>query len=182
MKQQLSKLVFISWAPYCSRSDSIARELGGKSHMVYCGILGSNYYTIWLKYLIQTIRTFYILFKERPEVVFVMSPPIIACLPVLLYCKLFAKRYIIDGHSAAFLHKRWKGRKRLNCFFTKRAKITTVTNHHLGEIVKSWGGNYLILSDVPVSFPDCRFNCFKKNGSKKNRYLGKHFCARRALG
>ena len=28
-------LVFISWASNCSRSDNIARELGGKSYMVY---------------------------------------------------------------------------------------------------------------------------------------------------
>ncbi len=36
-------LVFISWAPFCSRSDSIAARLGGRSYMVYSPEYGSRY-------------------------------------------------------------------------------------------------------------------------------------------
>jgi len=167
MKQKKPKIVFISWAPYCSRSDNIARELGGESYLVYIHFLGSNYLTIWLKYLIQTIKTFVILIRDRPEVIFVMSPPVIACIPVLFYCILLGKRYIIDAHTAAFLHKRWKGRKRLNSFFTKRAVLTTVTNDHLGRIVERWGGQYRILSDVPITFSNCECDFLTKSGSKR---------------
>ena len=35
LDQSDGSLTFISWASNCSRSDNIARELGGKSYMVY---------------------------------------------------------------------------------------------------------------------------------------------------
>ena len=60
-------LVFISWASNCSRSDNIARELGGKSYMVYHPIWGSNFFTIAFKYLTQSIETFWILLRDRPR-------------------------------------------------------------------------------------------------------------------
>lgn len=144
----------MSWAPYCSRSDNIAREFNGKSYMVYYDILGSNYITILLKYLLQTIKSLQILFRERPDIVFVMSPPVIACLPAFMYCKIFKKSFIIDAHTAAFLHKRWKNKKRLSSFFTKKALRTCVTNKFLADIVKQWGGDYIIMTDVPIKFPD----------------------------
>ena len=147
------KIVFISWAPYCSRSDNIAREFNGKSYMVYYDFLGSNYITILLKYLLQTIKSLQILFIERPDLVFVMAPPIFACIPVFLYCKFFKKSYIVDAHTAAFLHKRWENKKRLNSFFIKRALRSCVTNEFLADIVKELGGDYIILTDVPIKFP-----------------------------
>ena len=70
------RAVFISWAPDCSRSDNIARELGAPSYMVYKESLGSNLATVWLKYLWQMVETFRILHRERADVAFVMTPPL----------------------------------------------------------------------------------------------------------
>src|SRR5687767_1943898 len=98
------RLVFISWAPYCSRSDNIARELGGVSYMVYFPFFGSTYWTILLKYFCQAVQTLFLLFGDRPRYVVCMSPPVPALLPVWLYCSLFPGRgYIIDYHAAAFV-------------------------------------------------------------------------------
>ena len=69
------RITYISWAPHCSRSDHTARELGGTSHMVYAGWLGSHPLTVGLKYAVQAWRTWRLLFRERPEAVFVMVPP-----------------------------------------------------------------------------------------------------------
>ena len=148
------KIIFISWAPYCSRSDNIARELGGKSYMVYYDCWGSNYLTILFKYLMQSIRSLFILFQEKPDVVFVMSPPIIACAPVFLY-KIFCKRIkiVIDAHTAAFTHQRWAKKDQLNSFFTSRAAFTIVTNANLGKIVnEKWNGAHEVVTDVPIKF------------------------------
>ena len=78
-------LLAISWAPFCSRSDSIARELGGKSVMIYHGFWGSSYATVAFKYLSQALATGITLLRTRPQRIIVMSPPVIACLPVWLY-------------------------------------------------------------------------------------------------
>ncbi len=165
-EKNIPEILFLSWAYNCSRSDNIARELGGKSYMVYYNFLGSNYFTVWLKYFLQMVKSLVLLLSNQPAVVFVMSPPIIACLPVYLYCSIFKKPYLIDAHTGAFLHPRWKNKKRLSGFFIKRALRTIVTNEHLGSIVADLGGNFFQLTDIPIQFPETENNKIKKNGAK----------------
>lgn len=146
------KVVFISWAEYCSRSDNTAREFGGSSHMVYLGWLGSNIYTVWLKYLGQSCKTLYILFVERPEAAFVMSPPVIAVLPVAFYALFANIPYVIDAHTAAFLHPRWKRWQWLQRFLSRHAVTTIVTNDYLARYVQSGGAKATIITDIPVVY------------------------------
>ena len=148
----MSGLLFVSWAPFCSRSDSIARELGGKSVMVYHGFWGSNYATVAFKYLSQTLATLFILLRLRPRHVMVMSPPAIACLPVWLYAKLFGAKYIVDAHTAAFVDPRWRALEFVTRFFARQALCTLVTDPHWQAVVRSWGAACEIVSDVRVHF------------------------------
>ena len=140
MKFKKDKIVYISWQPYCSRSDNTARELGGKSYMVYYEALGSNYYTILFKYILQSIKSLKILFHERPDTVFVMSPPLFAAVPVYLYTKLFRKQFVIDAHTGAFIDSMWQKVMFLQKFFCKKASFTIVTNETLANQVNKWGG------------------------------------------
>jgi glycosyltransferase involved in cell wall biosynthesis len=145
-------IVYISWAPECSRSDGIAAKLGGKSFMIYSPLWGSRYSTVVFKYFSQTIKTLLVLLRERPKCVFVMTPPVIACLVVWLYAKLTRTFYIIDAHSAAFLQSRWQCILFLHRFFSRRARTTIVTSQYLRNIVASWGATSTIVSDVPIDF------------------------------
>jgi glycosyltransferase involved in cell wall biosynthesis len=145
-------IVFISWAPFCSRSDGIAQRLGGKSFMVYAPFWGSHYATILWKYLVQALRTLWILIRERPGAILVMSPPVVACAPVWLY-SLFARvNYAIDAHTAAFVDPRWTKVMFLHRFFSRSAATTIVTNSHLANVVERWKGSTTIVTDVPVYF------------------------------
>ncbi len=157
------KVVFVSWAPYCSRSDNIAREFCGKSYMVYAPFFGSNYFTILFKYLFQTVKTLTILLRERPDVVFIMAPPTTACFPVYVYTCLFPAGYIIDSHTMALLGERWKRVSFIHRFFSRRAITTIVTNDFLKAIIDSWGAPVTIVTDVPVEFPHVRLP-HKKSG------------------
>jgi hypothetical protein len=74
--------VYISWAPDGSRSDGIAKKLGGKSFMIYSPFWGSRYSTILFKYVSQTIKTLRILFRKKTRFAFVMTPPTVARFPV----------------------------------------------------------------------------------------------------
>lgn len=146
------KILFVSWAEYCSRSDNIARELGGSSHMVYWGLLGSNIVTVWLKYLGQTAATLALLFGRRPHVIFVMAPPVFAVLAVYIYSALARVPYVIDAHTSAFLHPRWTRLQWLQRFLCGRAATTIVTNEHLAQVVRSNGAHATIVRDVPVKY------------------------------
>lgn len=148
------RLTYISWAPHCSRSDYTARELGGTSHMVYWGWLGSHPVTVWLKYAGQTLGSWRILLTERPDVVFVMSPPPFAALAVYPYCLLTRARLVVDAHSGVFLTRRWRLFQGLNAWLSRRALTTIVTNEHLAGRIRGWGGHASVVPDVPIEYPD----------------------------
>ncbi len=148
-----AKVVFISWANSCSRSDNIARELGGTSYKIYWGWLGSHPLTVWLKYFGQFIETQWVLWRERPDVVFVMIPPLFASLAVLPYCWLRKKPFVQDSHTAAFLHPRWQKLQWLQSWLCRKAATTNVTNSFLARRVTDAGGHATLVRDVPVIYP-----------------------------
>ena len=147
-------ILFVSWAPFCSRSDSIANRLGGKSFMVYAAKYGSHYATVPFNYVAQTLRTLRLLFGERPAAVFVMTPPVTACIPVWIYSRVTGAPFVIDAHTGAFVDPRWKRILFLHKWFSRAARTTIVTNEYMRDIVKSWGAGVTIVRDVPVVFAD----------------------------
>lgn len=153
MASDSRRLVFISWAPYCSRSDNIARELGGVSYMVYFAFFGSTYWTILFKYFCQGVATLFLLLRDRPRCVICMSPPVLALVPVWLYCTFFPRRgYIIDYHTAAFVLPIYQRLYFMQKVFARRAIVNLLTNSVLAAIVSEWGGRVLLVSDVRVRF------------------------------
>lgn len=156
------KTTYISWAPYCSRSDNTARELRGTSHMVYRASLGSRPATVWLKYLAQGLDTFRILSAERPDAVFVMSPPVFAVMTVWLWARFHGVPYVVDAHTAAFLHPRWTHFQWLHNALCRRAATTIVTNEYLAARLRTAGAHATIVRDVPVEYRTT--NAFRPEG------------------
>lgn len=148
------RITYVSWAESCSRSDHTARELGGRSYMVYETRLGSRVSTIVLKYAAQWLETRRILSRERPDVVFVMTPPVFAALPAFWYARKRGRATVLDAHTAAFLHPRWRYFQWLQRALCRRAATTLVSNAHLGAAVRAAGGHATVVPDVPIEFPD----------------------------
>ena len=148
-------MLFISWAPFCSRSDNIARHLGGKSFMVYSPRFGSNYFTVAFKYVSQTFKTLRILFREKPGAVFVMTPPVFASLPAWIYSRVTGTPFLIDAHSGAFVDPRWKPLLFIHKWFSAAARATIVTNEYmLTKLREDWNCAAIIVRDVPVRFAE----------------------------
>lgn len=145
-------MTYISWAQSCSRSDHTARELGGRSHMVYAPRFGSRASTILLKYATQWIETSRILAREKPDAVFVMTPPVFAALPAFVYAWRHKKKVVLDAHSAAFMHPRWRWLQWLQRVLCRRAATTLVHNPHIASLVSCAGGTTTLVPDVPIVF------------------------------
>ena len=154
-------MVFISWAPFCSRSDGIAHHLDGRSFMVYSAGFGSNYVTVLFKYLSQTIKTLRILLHERPSAVFVMTPPVAACIPVWIYCRLTGTPYVIDAHTGAFLDRRWRWFLFVHRWFSRAARTTIVTNEYMYAVVSAWSARVTLVRDVPVCFAEPKYRALE---------------------
>jgi hypothetical protein len=153
MMSEHHRLLFVSWAKNCSRSDSIARHLGGESYMVYAARWGSRWSTILFKYIAQAVMTLRLLIRHRPRVVMVMTPPVAACLPVWLYSKATKGVYVIDAHTGAFVDPRWQKLMFIHRFFSRAALTTIVTNTHLEGLVRGWRADATVVGDVPILFP-----------------------------
>jgi glycosyltransferase involved in cell wall biosynthesis len=147
------RVTYISWAPHCTRSDYTARELGGTSHMIYWGWLGSHPATVWLKYLGQALQTWTVLLRERADVVFVMSPPPVAIVPVYVFSLVWRRSFAVDAHTGVFVTRRWRHFQRLQFWLCRRAKTTIVTNEHLARLLESQGCRATVVPDVPIEFP-----------------------------
>jgi glycosyltransferase involved in cell wall biosynthesis len=124
--------------------------------MVYLEQLGSRPSTILFKYLGQAIQTWRILLRDKPEAVFVMTPPVIAGLVVYPYCLLRGIPFVIDAHTAAFLGPRWQRFQGLQHWLCRRAATTIVTNTHLEALLAKHGSDATILADVPVKYPEAQ--------------------------
>lgn len=122
--------------------------------MVYAGRLGSRPATILLKYLLQLLWTARILGREQADVVFVMTPPVFAALPALVYAWLRGKQFVIDAHTGAFVLRRWRGFQWLQMWLCRRAVTTLVSNEHLAERVRAAGAHATVVPDVPIVFEE----------------------------
>lgn len=134
------------------RSQVLADKLGIDVYFIATGLPRGALF-VPIKYPIQAVRTGILLFRRRPEVVFVQNPPLLAVLFVYLYGLITSTRYIIDAHSEALLSKGWTAPPTwIKRFLAKRAVATIVTNEHLEQMVTNLGGTALILRDVPTTF------------------------------
>jgi glycosyltransferase involved in cell wall biosynthesis len=141
--------VFVTWYPYCRRSDVLAEQIGARSHLVHY-LKFKVPYQAPLKYFLQALRTLWLVMRARPSLVLVANPPVIAPMVVWLVSTLMRYRYVIDAHSGAFQHTRWMWSLPLQRFLTRRALATIVTNDHMGGIVGSWGGKAVKVQDLAL--------------------------------
>jgi len=156
------KGVFVSWARPVPRAKNIADALGIKNYYVVY-MKGAPAVLLPLRYLLQSIRTWSIFLREKPDVVLVTNPPIVLPLMAYLYSKVRAGGFVIDSHTGAF-RGIWGRFLFLHRFLSKKAITTVVTNNFLRNQVLSWGARANVLEDkipdLPVNRSTRRFGRF----------------------
>jgi glycosyltransferase involved in cell wall biosynthesis len=146
------KSSFITWLPYCRRSDSLAAALGGKSHLIhYLGF--KRPWQAPFKYILQLLATLVRLYRDKPELILVATPPVLAALPVYAYARLRRAPFVIDAHTGVFDNRRWTWLLPLSRWLSRAATATIVTNEHLAKVVRSWGAPVVTIGPLPVIFP-----------------------------
>jgi glycosyltransferase involved in cell wall biosynthesis len=151
MTHEPTRWIAIAWAPYSRRSEMFARELGGDLHCIH--YLRFRYPPhAPLKYALQTVRTLKVLFHERPDAVHVQNPPVVCGLVVALYGSLTGVPFVVEYHSAAF-GRAWRWALPLQRLVARRAAANIVTSDHWAEIVRSWGGDTIVMYDAFLDLP-----------------------------
>ncbi|HEY8695072.1 MAG TPA: glycosyltransferase, partial [Chloroflexota bacterium] len=150
--QRQTKGAFVSWISYHGRSQGFIDRLGLTP--IYVSYLRQrDIISAPVKYGPQFISTLRRLYRVKPEVVFVMDPPVFAVAAVFLYCLHKRARYLMDCHSGVFNSKKWRWSLPIQRFFGRRAAAVVVTNPvHLREVV-SWPAKGIIVGDPPPTLP-----------------------------
>ncbi len=142
------KGIFISWAPYATRSDSIAAQLGIKSEKIH--YLAFKVPMIApIKYLLMAARTLCLLIRIRPSYIMVMNPPIFAVFTCYLHARLHRIPMIIDTHHGAFTERRWLLFTWLHRHLARKARVNIVTSERFGDILANWKADYMVIPVVP---------------------------------
>ncbi len=140
--------VFVDWSAHCSRSENFARRVGMKfmrRHRSHSGPL-----SFVLKYAYQFGATAWDLARERPRVIWCMSPSPLAAVPVWIYCSATGAKFAIDAHTGAFEGTPWAKIRKLQLFLSRKAELTAVTNRFLQSVVQTADGQTVIVPDVPT--------------------------------
>jgi hypothetical protein len=157
-----TKLVFIVWDSRSRRAETLAAELGGQ--VVFEREVKLE--GIWLtplRYLVQGWKTWWLLERERPEIVIVQSPPTFAPLLVDIWCTLRRSMksiklplpYVIDCHTGAFHRRKWHWTLPLLRWLSRRAIVTLVTDRTAMNILQRWKVKHLYLEDaLPILYPN----------------------------
>lgn len=154
MIQLGQRTLFLVWGPpsHGPRSKVLARELGIEALQYVHATARRGWVAAPYKYSYQTLATMHLLMQQRPQVVFVQTPPSPAVLIVYLYCKLTGARYVIDAHSDALQRRIWMWPRWLHRLLARNAVATIVTNEHHQAQIQRMGGQAFILRDIPTHF------------------------------
>jgi glycosyltransferase involved in cell wall biosynthesis len=142
----VSRGLFLSWAPFSRRSETLARCFD----LDLCFIS-----TPWpkrplavpLKYPWQAAATVRTLLTRAHDELWVMDPPTPAVLLVGLAARVRRRPLVVDMHSVAFTALEWRLLRVLERPVLRQATAVVVTNEELAARVRSWGARAFVLPD-----------------------------------
>ncbi len=146
--------LFLVWGPpsHGARSRVFAEKLGIKEcHFLHI-TSRRGFWAAPIKYSYQAVATLVLLFRKRPRIVFLQSPPSFAALFVYIYCATTKSQYIVDAHSDALQSVYWTRPRWLYNFLASKAVTTIVTNEHFRQLIQRRGGHATVLRDIPTTF------------------------------
>jgi hypothetical protein len=143
---------FVSWLPFHGRSQGFIDALGLAP--VYVSYLRQqDVLSALVKYPPQFVATLRRLVKAKPDVVFVMDPPVFAVVATAVYCRITGARYLVDCHSGVFESSKWRWSLPLQRFLGRRAAGVIVTNPTHQEAVAGWPANSIVIGDPMPRLP-----------------------------
>ena len=103
------------------------------------------------KYVLQWVRTWYILFRQQYTVVYVTNPPIFAALCVALACLIMRTAYIMDTHSPALYSLKWSWTVPLQRLVARGALVNIVDQDRYRHLFERWQARAFVMERPPVS-------------------------------
>ena len=149
MDDKKQKRVYIAWFPFSAPSDSMAYHVGAKAYHIHY-FKKRRMLLAPFKYILASFKTLGVLYKERPDIIFVMNPPVFTVLIGWFYCRVNKSRYVVDTHSGIFTSTRWRFFLPLYRYLAKRALMNMLHNKPQADEVEGWGAPSMVLEPGPI--------------------------------
>lgn len=143
------KRAAIVWAPHERQALEFAKSLGAELHNVHYLKYKKPFYAP-LKYILQFFKTLSILFRDKPNLVYVTNPPVFAPMTVYLYCLFSGASFIMDTHPPALYIPKWKWTLPLQRAMARRAAANIIDQTRYKELFKSWGAKAFVIERPQV--------------------------------
>ena len=138
--------LFVSWAPFSRRTETLARLFDLDLRFVSTP-WPKRPLTVPAKYPWQAAATVRLLRGDRPRELWVMDPPS----PLVAMAGVAARRshrvLVVDMHTVAFYAREWELLRPLELPALRRAAAVIVTNEALAARVRAWGARAFVLPD-----------------------------------
>jgi len=140
--------IWITWERQ-RRSIELANAVGAKLFVLAesSSVISSRL----LRYVWLSFKTFRVLLRESPSVVFAQNPSIFLAALLSTVKDVFGFKLIVDRHSNFKFDKtkglKWKTFHLFSRYTIRRADLTIVTNEYLAGVVESAGGRPFVLQD-----------------------------------
>jgi hypothetical protein len=136
------------WAPEEVRTELYANKLGATLHNVHF-LQYKRPLIAPFKYPLQWLKTWQILFGQRPKYVYVTNPPIFAGLCVYFYCLFTGAKMVMDTHSPALYSRKWGWSVPIQRWVAKRSIMNITDQTRFRELFESWGAKAIVLEKPP---------------------------------
>lgn len=147
---RIAHSVFVTWDPNCARSSAQSRHLGTELIVIDIGRSLPTIVGVLIRYVLSVVATLWKLARSKPGVVFTENMPIFLVSSVALYAAIARIPFIIDSHSGAFNDPKWKWAIPAYRLLARRSLVNLNTNAAHKKLVESWGGQSIIVSDIPI--------------------------------
>jgi glycosyltransferase involved in cell wall biosynthesis len=173
----MSAILFLAWAPYSVRAQSISSRLGASLHTLSYKTRLKVYSPV--KYPLLFYKTLRLLASERPITIICQTPPIFCPLAAIFYAATNKRkniRIIIDAHTATF-EKPWSLPilKTITRWTIRNAVAIIVANAELQNVVyQTYGVMPLILEDGVPQVDYARKEASQISINRDSKYDQKH--------
>lgn len=144
--------IAIAWSPHAPRALSYATWLNIPLFTIHY-LMPRRPLIAPIKYVLQWIKTWRILLKERPTMIYVQNSPPVAGLCVWLYCRMMGVSFVLDTHSPVLFSRKWGWSRSLVRFLARRAAVNIVDQERFQALFESWGAKTLLLQFPPSAIP-----------------------------
>lgn len=138
----------VFWGPDSVGSQRYAEFLNAPCYLIH--------YLSWkrpwiapIKYPPMWLKTWWVLFKQRPSSVLVINTPVFAPLCVYLYCLIARIPFAMKVHGHTLEGRKWGWSRPLQKFLAQKAVVSMIDTAEYKQIFESWGARVLFLENPP---------------------------------